>query len=367
MRRLLLALLLLVVSTTTALADKTAAFLGQSLCTNLFTDNSVYVAPSAGTYMWDVGTNSWVTVQGAGAREYANMLHAQTGETIRLYPACVGGSALLAANANPATPTQYWLSSATDAPRTALFNMVAAAGVIPDWVEWNQGQQDYTSTLPDVYNDYRTGLNTFYTSLLTQWGKTTSQLPFTVWVSGKASYGNSQYVMGAQVSAASSFAGMRQGSAYYDLTYTDGTHVNAASSIIMGDRGARVALKYLGFAGKGAGPKITTLWRNGSVLILNVALDGGTMLQPKNPWGIGYINSVAGFYVWDTSWNPVPINGVQIMGNRIQIQMAYPTGACVTYQHNSTQEAGWSVYDDDDLFIPGYGQPLIPMPIAICG
>lgn len=302
MSRFFLSLIVLLALTCGVRAEIVVAWAGQSLCEGMFSDNGVYVAPSPYSYQWNPSTNSWGTVSGSGAREYANMMVAQSGQEVYMITGCVGG-----------TTIDQWTSTVPGSVLMNFMAQVAASGKTPNFVQWNQGQAEY-SMAQDVstYYYYYNKMNVLYPYLLSSWSLTSNQLAFNVWVSGRASYGSSQFVNAAQIYYATTVPGARLGTAYYDLTYSDGTHVNAASYQVMGDRQARLDLKHLGVSGFSCSstPRILGGWRLNAYQI-EVITDSPCGLHTHS-WS----SSLTGWEMWnaDYSWY-IPIQAVYLTGS----------------------------------------------------
>jgi len=308
----------LVFWTNPAFAEIVVGWMGQSLCEGMFSDNGVYVAPSPYTYQWNPSTGSWGTVSGSGAREYANMMFAQTGQPIYMISGCVGG-----------TTIAQWTDTTPGSVLMNFMSQVSASGKIPNIVQWNQGQAEYGMPQDvSTYYYYYGKISWLYPYLLSSWGRTSAQVPFNVWISGRASYGSSQFVNAAQLYYASNAPGARLGTAYYDLTYVDGTHVNAASYQVMGDRQARIDLKGLGVSGFycSVTPRILGGWRVTNQLI-EVITDSPCGLHTHS-----WVSSLTGWEVFnaDYSWY-VPISAVWLggsaWGTSIFIQTAAATAS----------------------------------------
>ena len=333
-------------------AEIIVAWGGQSLCKAMFTDNGVYVAPASNTYMWDQSSLSWITVNGAGAREYANMMNAQTGQTIRLINGCVDGSSLA-----------QWMSTASDSPYTWLKNQVLSSGKSPNILQWNQGQSDYGGT---SYATYYSGLGWVYSNLLSSWGLTSTQMPMSVWISGRATWGTSQSINAAQLAFATSYPGARLGPAYYDMTYVDGTHVDAASYRIMGDRAARLDLKALGVSGFWCSitPRIIGAWRLTDTLI-EVITDSTCGLHTYSG-----VSSLTGWDMWNANYTwKIPIAAVwltgssQWWGTSIIIQTAASTAnnVWIYFWLDQYQNPNAPAFSNDSSFGLN-GNPVAPLP-----
>lgn len=369
MKSMFLSLILLIATGNAALAEIVVAWAGQSLCSNMFTDNSVYIAPATNTYQWNSASSSWETVQGAPAREYANMLNAQTGQSIYMITACSGGSALLAASAVPPGSNHHWTSTASDSPLTWLVNQVNASGKKPNILNWNGGQAEYTSSDPNIYGNYYNGLAWLYSYLLSQWGLTSSQMSMSVWISGRANYGTSQNVNAAQLSFATSYPGARLGPAYYDLTYdTDQTHLVGWPNITMADRGARNDLKALGVSGFSCAgtPRIVGGWMVTNQLI-ELITDSYCGLHTHS-----WATTLTGWTVYDSSWNVVPVSSAWLSGSSgwwgtsIYLYLSWSVNPrpYVFYWINQYQNpAAPSFANDTSLGING--NPIAPLPYGI--
>jgi len=375
LRSVALVAALFLCSTSAKAVDITIAFVGQSLCAEMFSVSSSPPTPLSGTSMWANGSTSWTAVTGNGAIQYANRIKTATGATnVRLYNACFGGSALLSADASPAA--NYWLNTASGAPLDLFYTMVSNSGVVPDLIEYNQGQQDYMSSLPNLLGDYEAGLGSLRSMILSHFGKTAAQLPWQQWVTGKAAYGQagSTYVNAAQIRyGLSGAAGVALGPSYYDLTYVDGTHLNAASYQTNGDRGAVGALRLLGATGftrPGSGPSITSAIRSSNLVLLgtNAAsiLGHRAPLYPKSPFN--NTTNISGFTVWNSSYSStIAVNAAQTIGDMVLLTLASDpgAGAHVGYQWDNAYNASNPIYDDNDPFSTGFGLPLTPLTIQV--
>ena len=336
-------------------ADIVVAWAGQSLCAAMFTDNGVYVAPNPYTYMWDPSTMSWTTVNGAGAREYANMLSTQSGQPVYMINGCVNGSSIA-----------QWIDQSPGTPLTIFKALVANSGKTPDIIQWNQGQTDYNGT---GYWTYYNSLAWLYPHLLSTWGRTSSQLPMNIWISGLAGpgFGSSQNVNAAQLAFATSWPGARLGAAYYDLTYVDGTHVDAASYRIMGDRQARLDLKGLGVSGFycSATPRILGGWRLTSNVI---------ELITDSPCGLhthSWASSLTGWEVYnaDFSWN-IPIAVAWLAGSSFGTSIYINTAAStasnvwVFFMRDQWQNPSAPPFANDTS-LGVNGNPVAPLPFGL--
>jgi len=342
------------------MAETVIALGGQSIPAALFTETvSVMPVPRAGTFMWHQASASWVAPTGAGAIELANMLNAQTGNDIYLINGCVGGTALLQANANPATPTQYWLSNAPDSPLTWLLSQVAACGKTPAIFMWNQGQQDCLCNVGDMFNGYLQGLLQLQGILLNAWGLSANQLKFSVSPSGLAPWGNAQPIWRAQLHIRH-YAGFSLAPAYYDLPTVDGVHLTGPAYVTWADRLARNLLKQLGhsgFSNAGPGPMITSSWKSGTTVA--IATDSGTGLTTYPG-----TSTLSGFQVWnyDYSWN-IPVAAAYLSSGLIFLTLAADPGGNqirLGYMNNQYQPTNAPVFDGQSQFVPG-GSPLMPL------
>jgi hypothetical protein len=325
--RFVIAFIIVLLCSIQARADIVVAWAGQSLCANMFTDTSVSIAPAPGTYIFNPYTNTWGGMGGVGAPaiEYANMMKAQTGQDVYMFNGCVGGSAMLPSSATPPGSNNFWSTNVAGSPLANLINQVNASGKVPNIFHFNQGQAEYTSSLPNVYGDWITGVTWLYGYVLGQWGLTPAQMPMNVWITGRASYGTSQYINAAQLTAALSITGARLGPAYHDLTYdADGTHLSGWQNVMLGDRAARNDLKAMGVPGFGCAgqPRILGGW-----MVTNQMIEVIT----DSPCGLhtyAWAATLTGWSVYDTSWNSIPIASAWLSGSAygtsVYLLLAYP-------------------------------------------
>lgn len=349
-----------------ARAEIVVAWAGQSLCKAMFTDNSIPVTPAPDTYLWNETTGTWGQVTGTGAREYANMLRAQSGQPVYMLNGCKDGSPLLAYHADPSTPTFYWMSQTGASPLIALRDQVNASGKKPTILQWHQGQSDYFTCTGSVYFDYFNGLTWLYAYYLSEWGLTSTQMPMNVWISGRATFGTSKCVNAAQLEVARTLPGARLGTAYYDLAYVDGTHLDITSYRLTGDRQARLDLKALGVPGFecSATPRITGAWRINNSLV-EVITDSPCGLH-THPW----VSYLTGWDVWnaDYSWH-VPITGAwlagSVHGTSVFLQLAAPTAPFlwVHFWYDQYRDPSAPAFANDTS-LGVNGNPVAPLPFG---
>ena len=359
MKKLSVMLTVLFFWTNPVFAEIVIGWAGQSLCEGMFSDNGVYVTPSPDTYQWYPASNSWGVVNGSGAREYANMMRAQTGQSIYMITGCVGG-----------TTVDQWSDTSPGSVLSNYKAQVTASGKIPHIQQWNQGQAEYDWPVNiNTYNHYYSRVTTFYSNILSTWGKTSAQLPLNVWVSGRASYGSSQAINAAQIALGTSLPGARLGTSYYDLNYVDGTHVDAVSYQIMGDRQARLDLKGLGVSSFNcsANPRILGGWRLNNYQI-EVITDTPCGLHTHS-----WASTLTGWEVWnaDFSWY-IPIQYVYLTGSpnwwgtSIIIQLAASTGPNlnVYFWRDQYRSAAAPAFSNDTT-LGVNGNPLAPLPFGL--
>jgi hypothetical protein len=219
-----------------------------------------------------------------------------------------------------------------------------------------QGQQEcfyWTSYGTNMSATYLAGLGTLVDMFRAVF---TNNFQFSVWPVGRLSTGHSQNVVRAQMTFANSFADhIEPGPSSHDQNTSDGTHLSAAVCGVMGYRGALNAASSLAArdagtiataAHGGAGPRITGITRNGSELLLDIAVKPGLCLQPSNFWGTGDVNITTDWGVWsaDRSTNYSAV--VRLVGGKVRVEATATLPGPARVGFASAQDwAGTSLYD----------------------
>ncbi len=210
----------------------TIALLGQSLIQAWTTATDAPPAPDPQTALWN--GSDWAPVTGNGAIWFANCLRQLLQSPIKIYQAAVGGSALCPISANP-DPNQHWLTGDTGRPYRLFLEQIWTSNVVPDFIIWNQGQQDYWQT---PYWDYLSAIGQLQTNILSACGKTPETLPIMVMPSGPhVLTTHMAEVRRAQLDILR-YPGFKPGPSQDDLATVDGTHLDAAGYAEMGRRAA---------------------------------------------------------------------------------------------------------------------------------
>lgn len=334
------------------------ALAGQSPSYEMFQNVDSYPAetPRANTKMWTGST--WGTVTGVGAIAMCNRIGAALAaagldDEVRIYNVAVGGSSLIAAHAQPST--NHW--SAGGAPLQAMYDQIDAGCTIPDLIVWWQGWQDYLWYNANMRGVYEGALGTLFSGWKTTLGK--SNLLMNVWPSGRCNYGGNApamapYVQSAQISFATSTAGVSLGPSNHHQPLRDGVHQSGDGYRSSGTMGATAVLAQLsieGYAGIEM-PRVISAARSGSTFVLTTNVEGA--LVPPDIWG--NLN-LTGFQAWDDAWGDVPIVGAVAVGNQVRLDFAWTTGAHVVYQRGITPDIARICYTK----IKGYYFPLAPI------
>lgn len=333
------------------------AVAGQSPAYEMFQNVDSYPpeTPRANTKMWT--GSCWGTVTGVGAIAMCNRIGAALAaacldDEVRIYNCAVGGSALLAANAAPSTPTNHW--SAGGAPLAAMYDQIAAGCTKPDIVIWWQGWQDYL--FQTTWSAYDGGLSTLYSGWKTTLCK--PDLKMNLWPSGRCNYGGyapatAPWVQTAQIWFANNTAGVRLGPSNHPQQLRDGTHQTGAAYSWSGTMGAIAVLAQLGIEGYAdvVVPQILSAARSGSTFVLTTSAE---WVAPGNVWSNP---NLTGFQAWDDAWGDVPIVGALAIGNQIRLDFAWTTGARVVYQRGITADVSRTAYTK----IKGVYFPLTPI------
>jgi hypothetical protein len=358
---------------------KCILFTGQSLGKAMCLLSSSTLTAHADTHMWN--GSGWSAPVGDGAIMYANCLREALQEHIYLINACVDGSPLL-----PYGSIDYWSDPTgplvCDAIAQTQAALASVSGLELDRIEWWQGQ---TEGLAGGYSNmgasYYAGLETLLETLRTGLGE---DFRLAIWPVGKVGYGTTGDVLRAQLvfstGTSACALGVEPGPASYDRAYATGsplepTHLlNAGEYACMGIRGARNAMSY--FVAKanaadtiphyGAGPQIVGLLRNAGARIALARIDTkpGFRLSARTPWSVGNVVGVTGCGI---SWGvgdhaSLTVEGAEIAGGYLRVQsdttLIHPVW--ISYQGERNCDAQSSIYDDNDRWIGGYGQPMLP-------
>lgn len=334
------------------MTTKTIGCIGQSNMLNFFTVASGAPTPNVNVRQW-INT-AWFPPSGNGACELGNDLISQmSGSTIQYLCAPVGGTSLCSVSNVGAG---YWLDTGATAPLQNFFNIITAAGVVPDAILWHQGETDGISTNYQAYFD---GLNELYARILRFTGKTSATLPFVLNVVGPSNLGgNISEIRRAQIEWVTGTPGARVGAYCYDLPTSDGMHFTASSYQSIARRAAKSLLKLWGFcATDGQGPKLSIIQHSGASIRLGITHNAGTGIFTGNAQA-----DVGGFDVL-AGGSAVSKKMVQIMdASTIQITLDSDPGQTVQVRYGYGQTpanlSGNSVGDNANPFGDAYGLPL---------
>ena len=238
---------------------------------------------------------------GDGAIMLTAALRQATGYPVGLMLGAVGGSALDAAAATPAT--KYWLRQGgvsgnypSDYIYQAVANAIAANGNDVSAITWLQGEQEIAlGTVLAV--QWQADLTILEQRLLALCpNRTAATLPFHVGVVGFASYGSAivDGFRAAMIAIGSGGNGFQLGPCTYDLPMLNEApnatqHHTPPGYVTLGARWAQQILYWLKPAGTlgtapGTSPQITSSQDWGRYLVLNVTQPpGAQFLQPGTP------------------------------------------------------------------------------------
>lgn len=364
---------------------KCSLIIGQSLANAMCNLSSGSLTPHPDTHIWN--GSSWSAPVGDGAILYANCLREALQEHIYLVNAAVDGMPMM-----PSLSGMFggcWGDANGWVVANAISRTQAALATVPglalDRVEFWQGQSDAMYGAGDLFNGYLSPLGVLDSTLRAAFG---SGFRFCVWPLGKVGLGNSQQVIRAQIVFSMtnnpSGRGVEPGPASYDRAYASGsnepTHLlNAVEYGCMGIRGARNALSY--FVAKannaasiphhGAGPMISSLIRHPAKnrMLAVVDVKPGFRLLARNIWDDVDPNMVTGFgLAWGTGDHaPLAVTGAQVCGGYVRVfsdtTLVHPVW--LGYQQHQGCDAQFAVYDNNDQWIGGYGQPMLPHPLEM--
>jgi hypothetical protein len=351
---------------------KVVLFCGQSLAVEFFSlVGPTPLTPHSDTHMWS--GSGWVPPTGDGAVMYCNCLRSALNESIYIVNVSVGGMALL-----PINGSTCWTDPASGSVvNTAIAQTQAALASLPlgtilDRVEfWGCQSDAMAQAYPSLCPSIKTGLGTLEGLLRAGLG---SDFRFCVWPVGKVPIGYTMDTLRGQIEYVDEHVTTAElGPATYDLSYRPGeAHLVAGAYPNAAIRAARNALSYfqakannaLTIPHYGSGPRIRSIARDSSYptsLLIGFDVKNGFCLQPVNRWtGDSYVGSFGVWRASDDAW--LTFYTTRLMGGWVRLDgpttFSSPVRIGYEWERGCTT---WSpVYDSNDQFYPGWGQPLLP-------
>jgi len=317
------------------------------------------------------GYSSGLTIQSNRADGYAytaNLLAQGLNCIVCLVERAVGGSNMI---------DWIGLGSPANDKWKAAADAVTAVGSDCEFALWYQGESNANGTSTATMLGY---LNTLQAKCHTLTGRNASNFHFGVISLGPGTFGSSEGQFGnmraAHVQFANNTAGAFMAGSAHDSQTNDVVHIIAESHSRVAVRNVMSLLSRLGVGATGAGPRIVSASRVGSVVTLTVQHTGGSTLKDgaggtggaltgfefKDSSGaaLAYTSSIAGPTTLQFTVNGIPATvSYAMMNNPHNTDRADPKTAVV---------AASVPCDDRPILSSTYGCPLQPCaPINITG
>lgn len=330
------------------------AELGQSNMERMRTTSSTPPASSDLTRQYQA---AWEAVAGNGDIRFANQLQAASGLLVGVLNFAVGG-----------TTIEYWTDDISGT-YTAFTDALTATGGDCEFILWHQGESDAIAGTAKA--TYKTALDTFYATLRTETGRSTTTLKFGCALLGNINDGTAtdattDAIRQAQLEWIGETTGAFFAGSSVDMVRFDAYHWTAPYYERMGRRYAQAIAFQLGDVAFGAdGPVVASASRaSGSADIeITVTHDGGTAIEELDGTTDG--GSLTGWEVSDDDFSTtLTISSTAFVAGKIVLTLsAAPADVDtikVRYQYGENPTITNPVYDDTTPQSDTIGLPLQP-------